>query len=262
MNCVGSSRKCGKTGESTRLMRKSIFLFPGIFLLIIMPVRAGEDYPFQLGEENRYTAAFNFIQAGYSTMTVAGIDTVVGYPVYRLVWETRSSGLIDQLFRVRDRLESFMDVETLFSRGFRKQLREGRYRKDYAVRFDYQDSLAITARDSIPIHSAIHDMLSIFYFIRAQELQVGQIFRLNTFDNNKFIPYNLIVKERVPRKVEGKTVDCFVLEPFAPEGELFKYSGSVKFYVSDDSRRVPVLVESEASLGKMILRLESYRIGE
>ncbi|MCK4448216.1 MAG: DUF3108 domain-containing protein, partial [Candidatus Marinimicrobia bacterium] len=42
-------------------------------------------------------------------------------------------------------------------------------------------------------------------------------------------------------------------------GNLFKYKGQLTIYLSNDQRRLPVKVESEATIGSMIMKIESYK---
>ena len=193
-------------------------------------------------------------------MSVVSEDTIDGSAVFHVISETHSGSFLDNFYKVRDKIESWADKENLFSRKYKKSILEGRYRKEYSALFSYEDSLAYSPLDTIPIKKPIHDALSIFYYFRAESLWVGKIIKLNNFDNNKLKTYSVIVERKKKVQVPAGKFNCFVLKPYAEKGELFKYKGQVKFYISDDSLRLPVQVESEATMGAMILKLESYSI--
>jgi len=222
-------------------------------------VQSQSRLPFQVGEEITYSVWFNFIKAGRSTMSTVSIDTIDGAPTFHAVLKTRSLPVLDKVYKVRDHVESWVDAEGLFSRKFKKKIREGLYKKKYSVRFDYDDSLAYSTSDTIPISGPVHDALSIFYYVRAESLWVGRIFNINNFDNNKFKPYKVIVHKVEKVKTPAGEFECFVLEPYAEKGNLFKYKGQLTIYLSNDVRRLPVKVESEATIGSMIMKIESYR---
>ncbi|RKY55565.1 MAG: hypothetical protein DRP89_03035 [Candidatus Neomarinimicrobiota bacterium] len=232
-------------------------------IFILLPIcifsQSQSRLPFQVGEEITYSVWFNFIKAGKSTMNTVCIDTIDGAPTFHAVLKTQSLSVLDKIYKVRDNIESWVDVEGLFSRKFKKKIREGLYKKKYSVRFDYDDSLAYSSSDTIPISGPVHDALSIFYYVRAESLWVGKIFDLNNFDNNKFKPYKVIVRKLKIVKTDAGEFECFVLEPYAEKGNLFKYKGQLTIYLSNDVRRLPVKVESEATIGSMIMKIESYK---
>jgi len=215
--------------------------------------------PFQVGEQLNYTVALNFIQGGQASMSVTGMDTLNGFPCYHIVSHTRSTGLVDRLYPVRDHIESWIDSEGFFSRRLKKDIKEGRYHKKYAVRFDYQDSLARSADDTVRITEPIHDGLSIFYYLRTRQLQIGQQIAVNNFDNDKFKPFRIMVTRREMVSVPAGTFDCYVLEPVSGKRALFKkYENEVTVYLSKDQHRLPVMIINKANFGNMILKLESF----
>ncbi len=217
-----------------------------------------QSHPFKVGEKLVYSTIFNFVKSGQSTMEIIGQETIDGHSAYHIRFQTQTAPFFDKVYQIRDNMESWIDARTLFSRRFQKKLAEGKYRKEYAVDFDYQKMLAISATDVDTLTSMVNDPLSIFYFIRAESLYVGRVFKLYNYDNNKLKPYNIIVKRTQKIKVIAGEFVCFVLEPFSKDGKLFRHQNQVTIYISADERHLPVLISSESSFGKTILRLEKY----
>jgi len=234
-----------------------VVMFVGLIGLAPSPASA-QLHPFEIGEKLVYLTMFNFVKSGQSTMEILGQEIIDGHAIYRVRSQTQTAPFFDKLYRIRDDMESWIDVKTLFSRRFQKKLAEGNYRKEYAVRFDYQKMQAISATDIDTLTSMVHDPLSIFYFLRAESLYVGRIFKLFNYDNDKLKPYNIIVKRIEKVNVPAGEFVCFVLEPFSKDGKLFKHQSQVTIYVSTDERHLPVMISSDASIGKMILRLEKF----
>ncbi len=215
--------------------------------------------PFQVGERLNYTVALNFIKGGKASMFVAGIDTIEGFPSYHIISRTRSTGLIGKLYPVNDHIESWVDIDGLFSRQLKKDINEGRYHKSYAVCFDYRDSLARSDSDTVRITERIHDGLSVFYYLRTRKLHIGRIISVNNFDNDEFKPFKILVSHREMVSVPAGTFDCYVLEPLSGKSELFeKYKNEITVYLSADQHRLPVMIINKANFGNMILKLESY----
>jgi len=233
----------------------SIFLFLNIFCL-------QAELPFKKGEKLEYSVWYNFVKGGKSYMKITEIDTLDGTPLFHSVSITKSIGLVDKLFGINDRLETWFHQDSLYSYRFSKKIREGSYKKDYTVNFNYRDSMAIpTNKDTtIKINQKIHDGLSIFYYLRGQNLKVGQILKVNNFDGNKFKPYKIKVSKIQKVKVPAGKFRCYKLEPYKEEGELFeKHQNRVKTYISTDSLRLPVKITSKANFGTLILKLENVK---
>src|SRR5438874_8929087 len=83
--------------------------------------------PFSVGEELVFHAKFGVLPAGTARMRVEGIDTVRGRATYHVVFAV-DGGV--PFFRVHDRYDSWIDVETLSSLRHRQQISEGRYKRN------------------------------------------------------------------------------------------------------------------------------------
>lgn len=225
-------------------------------------LKAGENSTlrFAIGEKLEYSLWFNFIKGGEATMEIVGLERVNGQPAYHLRLVSETSPIFDKIFKVRDYFDSWMDIRGLFSHQFQKNIQERRYRKNYAVRFDYDQQKAFTSNDTVAIKGRMQDALSVIYCVRAENLSEGRIIKLNNFDNNKIKLFNVVVSRTEKISVPAGEFECFVLEPYATEGKLFKYQTDMTIYVSTDSLRLPVLITSTASFGKMVFKLERRSI--
>src|SRR4051812_7154755 len=82
--------------------------------------------PFTVGEELVYRATFGGFRAGTARMRVDCIDTLRGRPAYHVVF------IIDggiPGFRMKDRYDSWIDVETLSSLRHIQEISEGPYKR-------------------------------------------------------------------------------------------------------------------------------------
>ena len=94
-------------------------------LLRARRVMVAKDEAIRVGEKLVYSVRYGFIRAGEASLEIAGVEEVGGHPCYHVVSLARSNSFFDRIFRVRDRVESWMDRDFLFSRRFHKSLREG-----------------------------------------------------------------------------------------------------------------------------------------
>src|SRR5690242_10271737 len=128
--------------------------------------------PFAVGEELTYSASFAGIRAGSATMKVQGIENVRGRPAYHLVF-TIDGGI--PFYRVRDRYESWVDVQTLASLRHVQNIREGNYHRNttyeiFPDRAQYRkDNGALEPSVSHPLDDG-----SFIYAIRASMPNVGE----------------------------------------------------------------------------------------
>ena len=161
---------------------------------------------------------------------------------------------------MRDEIDTYMDSSTFRSIKFRKKLREGRYSYDYSVEFDSDkmQAVSITSKGSrtVDIPDFTLDILSAMYYMRTLNLEVGKTQTVNVLDNDKLYPLDLkiIRKERV--EVRAGMFDCLLVEPMLKSGGLFKNEGKISVWVTDDHRKIPVLIKSRAIIGSIVVELE------
>lgn len=240
---------------NNKLSRLTIFT-AFLFLTAHLSAQTRLTNRFAVGEELTYSAWYNFLKVGYSTTTIKAIELLDGFPVYHVESVTETGPVFDRIYKVNDRVNSWIDLGGLFSRRYEKHLREGKYKKDYRAYFDYAGKKAYTSRDTLEITGKLHDALSVIYCMRAEHLAPGRIIRLNNFDNDKVRLFNVIVRKVESVAVPAGDFKCFVLEPYTEDGKLFKNQTRMTIYLSADSLRLPVMIDSEANFGRMILKLE------
>ena len=92
--------------------------------------------PWRIGEYFQFSIDWNGLNGGSSLMQVQNLQRVGGRRAYRIVSKTESNSFVSKFYKVRDRAESYIDAESLYSVRFIKHLREGGYKSDVDIRFD------------------------------------------------------------------------------------------------------------------------------
>jgi len=218
---------------------------------------AQSGHSFIIGEKLNYSAWFNFIKGGESSLELLGIEKINDISTYHIRSATESLPFFDRFYKVRDYMDSWIDTSGRFSHRFSKSIREGKYRKKYSVDFDHRNGLAISDKNRKPIPNTIQDGLSMIYYVRTIDLAVNEILEISYFDNDSLRPFFIKVEKIEVVKTPGGDVECFVLAPFLESGKLLKNRSKVTIYLSTDSRRLPVMISNEARFGSLILKLES-----
>ena len=196
---------------------------------------AQEGTVLQTGEDLLFAIKWGVVKAGYSTLTLPNAETIHGKSYLHIVSEARSSGVVDAIFRVRDRNESWIDAEARSTLKYSKRIREGKYLVDEKVEIDpvagrfKETSYRIDknrheeAQGDVP--SNVLDILGSLYHIRVQSLDVGQEFTMDVHSGEKVYPLVVSVKRRETVKVKAGRFDCFVVEPHLKSPGIFVQKG-------------------------------------
>lgn len=249
-------------------------LLPLLLLLGAFPA-SGQDTPlvtvenpqphavtFGPGEKMVFSIGYGVVNAGEGTLEIVGIKDYQGHPCYHIQSKTNSNRFFSSVYKVRDKIISYIDTEGLFSRYFYKRLREGDYKKTVEVSFDHEAQLArYEGGKNIPVPARVQDVLSAFYFVRTLDLKVGEVYHVPAHSSGKSYDLRVIVhgKERV--EVEAGTWDCFVVEPVIEGEGLFKHEGKLTLYITDDEYHVPVLIKAKVPVGSIDVSLKEFRAG-
>ena len=128
--------------------------------------------PFAVGEELTYKASFGGLPAGSARMRVDGIELIRGRPAYHVLFAI-DGGV--PFFRVHDRYESWIDVQTLASLRHRQEISEGRYRRN--TTYEIYPERATYQKDDEPMEASVVNPLddgSFIYAVRVARLRVGE----------------------------------------------------------------------------------------
>jgi len=226
------------------------------------PLTAGlPPVPWKIGEYFQFSIDWNGLNGGSSLMQVQNLQRMDGRRVYHIVTKTESNSFVSKFYKVHDRAESFIDAESLYTRRFIKHLREGGYKKDYEIRFD-QGAKKATYDDgsSLDVPARVHDVLSAFYYVRTQPLPSGGTIHIPTHDNKKSYDMEVLVHGRERIEVPAGKFDCVMVEPVLKSEGVFKSKGSIYVWLSDDARRIPVLVKSKVPVGSISVSLTDMRL--
>jgi hypothetical protein len=216
--------------------------------------------PFAVGEELVYRATFGGIPAGTARMRVDGIELVRGRPAYRVVFSI-DGGV--PLYRVRDRYESWIDVQTLSSLRHRQSISEGGYKRN--TEFEIFPERASYQKDGGPIEASVANPLddgSFVYAARISRPAVGETRRDDRYfrpDRNPVILTG-VRHERV--SVPAGAFDATVVRPSIKANGLFSENGNAQIWFSDDAARLPVQIKSTFSRFSLTLTLQSVTRGD
>jgi hypothetical protein len=213
---------------------------------------------FGVGERLVFDIRYGLIHAGEAVLEVRNIAELGGRRTYHAVALTRSNRTFSLFYKVRDKVETFIDTEKLHSRRFEKHLREGRYRKDLRVIFEPDSGWADYGGERVEVPAGVQDVLSALYYVRTLDLEVGKAVAFPAHDNKKTYPLLVLVHRRERVEVEAGTFDCLVVEPVLRTPGVFEQKGRLTVWVTDDRSKMPVLMKSKIIVGSISAELKEY----
>lgn len=219
--------------------------------------------PFNAGEKAEYQVKLGGISVGSGVLEVVGMEEVAGFDTYRTRMHIRG-GI--PLARVDTRLESWLDVDGLFSRRFEQDQHELRFQR-YRMFDFYPESGSYRRRDSgevgrLPTRRPLDDISFLFY-ARALPLRVGDRYTIPRYFQESGNPVILDVLRRETITVPAGTFETIVVQPTIRTEGIFGQGGEAELYFTDDDRRALVYMRSRVPLvGSLTMSLREYDPGD
>lgn len=227
------------------------------------PIAEGE--PFQIARSTKEKLYFDIYWFGiYAGKAV--LEAINDNGVLRITSQVHSASLISVFYKVEDYAESvIMDGIPV---NFRIKQHEGRYRSDKETIFDmYNRNVTFfnyikgTKKEHIIMDGVVWDVISGFYYLRTQPLEIGKTIYIGIFDSNKFFKaeINVLRKEKIAIPNMGEVGTVIVKPELKSEG-LFQSNGDILIWLTDDERRIPVKVETKVPVGNIVAKLSSLEM--
>jgi Protein of unknown function (DUF3108) len=232
-----------------------------IILFIALLGFSSQVWGFAIPERLEFDVSYSGIPAGHAVQEV----TQFGNDIH-IVSTARSADWLKYFFKVDDRIESVLSagIPPLFlgtPHLFRERISEGktRYQKD-AV-FDRQ-KMEVVTRDLLgksetthKITSQTYDTLSSFYYLRTIGLQVGKSSFIELFDCKKIWNTEVQVLRREEIEIPLGRFRTVVIRPILQSEGIFARTGDLHIWLTDDERRIPVMMKSKVKIGSITATL-------
>ena len=219
--------------------------------------------PFGPGEKLRFSVEYGPIKAGTATLEVLPMLNFKNTRCYHLASTAQSAPFFDSVYKVRDRIDTMVDAQRFVTYQYQKVQNEGGYHAEHKAVYDpdrgrvrYADGKVMDApRNAL-------DVLSAFYRARLEKLTPGTSIYIPHHSDRKsfYLEVHVLRKERV--SVPAGTFDCIVVEPLVRDAGPFKNKGGLTVWLTDDARRMPVLMKSKVPVGSVDASLTSFTSGQ
>ena len=213
---------------------------------IAMSPRGPAQVPFGPGEELRYRVKYGVFGVGEARMSIAGVDTLHGNPVYAAALHIRASPLG---YDIDHTLSSWIDTRRLVTRRFVNDQRgRDRYRaydifpEDRRVaRLDHDTTWAISTTEPL-------DDIAFVFFARTLPLEVGRTYVYHRYFKEERNPIILKVVRKDTREVGAGVFSTIVVQPLIPGSSFFSEGGDAEIHFSDDERRLLVYMKVDGPI--------------
>jgi len=222
-------------------------------MILVLAAQARSANPLLIdGEKLAYDIYYGVIPAGRACLEVQADNTDHG-EIYRITSRAQSNTLVSAFFEVDDRVVAEVDARTFEPLHFEKHISEGPFRKSVSV--SYEDGGLVKAGDeTFRVEPGTRDILSALYYVRGQDLQVGEVVIVRTFENGKCYQARVKVLGREKVSTRCGDYDCLVVEPEIEEG-IFAKAGRLLVYLTDDALKLPVLLKGKVMIGSFVAEL-------
>lgn len=237
----------------------------GLFLLFLIisssPIRCAwaeeRILPFSPGERLTFQLKWGIIPAGEAVLEVLPTSVVDGKPAHHFSLTVNTYPLLDVIYKVRDHIDSYVDLDMTRSLLYKKKQHEGSTQRDIVVRFDWDKNEATysnfnVAKPPVSIQPGSFDPLSIFYHARVRDLKLNTTIECPVTDGTKSVMGQAAITKREILEINGVVYDTILIEPELKDiGGVFKKSKNAKIelWLTVDERRIPVRIRSKVAVG-------------
>ena len=254
-------------------VRSSIAQITGFLTLVVLTqatprLLAQAKVPsFQPGERLTYDVTWSVFLAGSVSATLQS-TTHGTRDDYTVVTAAHSQGFTSLLFNVDNQFRSVFDPHTFCSASISKKINEGRRHKETEIVFDSQRKLAVLderdltkphdppkhAENEIP--ACVQDVVTAFYYLRGQDLQIGKPLHMPVNDGSKTYDVTLDVQAQEMISTPLGQRSALRVEPKVFSG-LFARKGRMLVWFSNDPQHLPLRIKFIIAVGPITATLKS-----
>lgn len=216
---------------------------------------------FSIPETLKLDLTWTGIKAGEAVMEVKDNGDTV-----KLVSKANSANWVSKFYYVEDVVTSTLtkadpnDSGVNFlgvSSHYRIKVIEGKNRKDREIIFDQKSKKATYINHlekeklDFPLSTITFDALASFYYVRTLPLEVGKTVFVEVFDNKKLYSIEVQVLKKETIETDLGKFKTILIKPIMKSEGIFYRKGDILIWLTDDEKRLPVLVKTKVLIGSV-----------
>ncbi len=259
------------------LLIKEYFLL--IFIILSLAAFSQNDLPigkeaFGDGEKLNYTVSYNWgfvwIDAGEVDF-FAKKDSSATYPVWNFISTGSSLKRFDWLYKVRDTFEVQSTTDVFRPAVFKRNTTEGGHEVYNLYQFDHKlkkgylytkETGKGIKYDTVDLKNNVTDVLTATYLTRSLQfngLQTNDTLKIPMLIDTKIIVLPIVFQgNEILETPSGVTFDCIKFSALLQNGTMFNAGENIYVWVTNDSNKIPVLIEAGIKVGIIKVHLTSF----
>lgn len=224
---------------------------------------------FQKGEWFKFEMSYSgLLKAGEATLSVDE-KRLNGEKVFHVTGKGWTTGAISWFFKVRDRYESYFDMNEVRPYKFIRKIDEGGHTKDIEILFNQDEQTALVnnkkhnTKKTVATKTNVQDMMSAFYYLRnnydTERITEGDVVELNMFFDAENYIFKLKYLGRETIDTEFGKVKTLKFRPYVMAGRVFKEQESLTLWVSADKNKIPLKVQANLAVGSLRADLVAFK---
>lgn len=226
--------------------------------------KAREKFPFVPGEKLIYQGRWGAIPAGEIILEVLAKVNVNGKEAYHFTMITKTNAVVDLIYKVRERQDSYVDADMTRSLLYKKRT-ESKHARDVVITFDWDKMLATRSnfgKKDAPVHvlPGSFDPLALFYALRLQDIKENSVLEIPVTDGNR----NIATKARVAKggkiMIGDKSYETLEVIPDMArleEAAKQKDEPQLKIWFTADGNKIPVKIQMQKGVISFVFELVS-----
>lgn len=236
---------------------------------------------FNPGEHVEYVAHYGPINAGVGIVDVSKkLYYLNGRFCYRVDIKGKSVGAFDLVSRIRDTWRSYIDTSAFMSHRFYRHIEETDYRRDEITHIEPSKNVATMryeqwkekkdgakskiekGRKEVIVPRNVQDMISGYYYLRMLDfdsMKPGEVITIPGMLEDKTYNLNIRYKGKDIAKTKFGKIYAHKLVPIMPKNGMFSGESSIRFWISDDGNKIPVRIEADLFIGKVVVEVKNFR---
>jgi hypothetical protein len=217
---------------------------------------------FSPGETLTYDISWSrILSAGTAILEVKEEKLPDGREGLRFVVTGRSIGLLDKVYPVNDLVESVFDPQTRESLSFSLRESYGGKKRRRELVFDHARNIVVSRLNDDPVETLtvpehVQDGLSMLYYLRAKDdFVVGKVFTIEVHNSKKNWSVEIHTLGRERLKTPMGEFATIKVKTYPKYRGMFINKGEVFIWLTDDRRRIPLLMKSKLAFGSFVFTL-------
>lgn len=218
------------------------------------------SYRFPDGQTYVYSVEWHLFNAGIARVSVDASGSQ-----QRVTAIADSLGVVNLMYTVHDRFESYFDPRSSCSQRIVKHAEEGKRRRDSEIQFEYSRRKAVRSdkdlktgeinRVESDIPGCVTDVVTGFYYVASQPLTIGTHYTFPISDGPKTTDVTAKVETTEQVKVPAGNFQTLRVQAEPVSGAL-KGKGKISVWFTNDVNHTPVQMRAKLGWGTLLFRLQ------